>query len=101
MEQEMPPNLLRRDACMHCQGTSAKHIEKAHMSYAHMWVNHSTNFVNPLNGAHTQSIEGVWEVRVKQYLKAMRGVQTDDLQSYLDQFLWRSWYFPENATGSM
>ncbi|CAK4607455.1 unnamed protein product [Aphanomyces euteiches] len=66
-----------------------------------MWENHSSNFVNRVNGAHTQSIEGEWEVRIKQYLKVMRGVRSDHLQSYLDMFMWRSWYFPTNATGAM
>ncbi|KAH9118734.1 hypothetical protein LEN26_010159 [Aphanomyces euteiches] len=70
-------------------------------SPAHMWVNHSTNFVNPVNGAHTQSIEGVWEVRIKHYLKAMRGVRRDLLQGYIDELVWRSWFFLPKATCSI
>ena len=50
---------------------------------------------------HTQRIEGVWEVRIKHYLKAMRGLKGEQLQSYLDMFMWRNWYFPANATGVM
>ncbi|KAH9125651.1 hypothetical protein AeMF1_003762, partial [Aphanomyces euteiches] len=83
------------------RNTLANNPALARMGYSHMWVNHSRNFVNPVNGAHTQSIEGVWEVRIKQYLKAMRGVRSDQLQSYLDMFMWRSWYFLTNATGAM
>ncbi|KAH9154264.1 hypothetical protein AeRB84_003614 [Aphanomyces euteiches] len=66
------------------RNTLANNPALARMGYSHMWVNHSRNFVNPVNGARAQSIEGVWEVRIKQYLKAMRGVRSDQLQSYLD-----------------
>ncbi|KAH9083264.1 hypothetical protein LEN26_021019 [Aphanomyces euteiches] len=71
------------------------------MNYGHMWVNHSENFVNPSNGAHTQRIEGLWEVQIKHFIKSMRGVHRSLLQSYLDEFLWRSWYFPTSRSGKM
>ncbi|ETV72816.1 hypothetical protein H257_12174 [Aphanomyces astaci] len=51
-------------------------------SYGHQCVNHSANFVNPANGAHTQSIEGVWEMRIKRFSKAMRGIHRPHLPSY-------------------
>ena len=68
------------------------------MGYTHRWVNHSENFVNPDNGAHTQGIEGAWEVRVKHHLKKMRGIHKDLLPSYLDMYLWKSWFCPPKAT---
>ncbi|KAI9988182.1 hypothetical protein PInf_024452 [Phytophthora infestans] len=43
--------------------------------------------------ACTNRIEGTWEVRVKHKLKKMRGINKHLLPSYLDEYLWRSWYF--------
>ncbi|KAH9136670.1 hypothetical protein AeRB84_018301, partial [Aphanomyces euteiches] len=57
----------------------------ADMNYSHQWVN------------HTQTIEGVWEMRVKRHLKAMRGVAKDMIPELLDEYLWRSWFFPKLA----
>ncbi|KAF0775928.1 hypothetical protein AaE_000370, partial [Aphanomyces astaci] len=72
--------------------TLANNPALAGMGYSHQWMNHSENFVNPANGAHTQGIEGVWEVRVKQFTKIMRGVHCEHFPSNLDEFLWRSWF---------
>ncbi|ETV78743.1 hypothetical protein H257_07586 [Aphanomyces astaci] len=63
------------DVSTNQQHTLANNDLLAGMRYTNSWVNHSENFVNPRNGAHTQQIEGVWEVRKKQYIKAMRGVR--------------------------
>ncbi len=70
------------------------------MEYAHQWVNHSENFVDPTTGAHTQTIEGVWEVRLKQYIKVKRGMKHELLPSFIDEALWRSWFFPRGATSA-
>ncbi|KAJ8544548.1 hypothetical protein ON010_g11719 [Phytophthora cinnamomi] len=47
------------------------------MQYTHRWVNHDKFIVVPVTGAHTNSIEGAWEARIKRYLKRMRGVRKE------------------------
>ncbi|OWZ21611.1 hypothetical protein PHMEG_0003803 [Phytophthora megakarya] len=51
------------------------------------WVNHSENFVEPLTGTRTNSIEGLWETRIKRYVKTMRGMLN------LDEYIWQSGFF--------
>jgi transposase-like protein len=68
------------------------------MKYTHQWVCHDDNFVDPVTGVHTNEIEGVWEIRVKRFAKQMRGVKKELLPSYLDEFLWRSWFFNAGAS---
>ncbi|OWZ00959.1 hypothetical protein PHMEG_00027745 [Phytophthora megakarya] len=55
-------------------------------SYTHKWVNHDKYFVDPVSGAHTNRIECCWEIRIKHYIKAMRGIPKDWLPPYLDVF---------------
>ena len=51
-------------------------------------VNHSRNFVDPVTGVHTKSIESYWN-RVKTKLKRVKGCHAHQLVSYLDEFMWR------------
>ena len=53
----------------------------------HETVNHSLHFVDPSTGVHTH-VESYWN-RVKIKFKRMRGVDRDQLPSYLDEFMWR------------
>ena len=55
------------------------------VSYIHIMVNHSENFVDPFTGAHSNTIEGVWG-QIKRKLKAMSGTMKRKLPSNLDQF---------------
>ena len=56
--------------------------------YFHATVNHSKNFVNPSDGAHTQRIEGMWHwVRVHALPRS--GTPLVRLDLYLAAFLYR------------
>ena len=54
---------------------------------SHSTVNHSITFVDPTTGTHTQHIESFWN-RVKLKLKRMKGCHSDQIPSYLDEFMW-------------
>ena len=54
---------------------------------SHSTVNHSVNFVDPQTGTHTQNIESYW-ARVKYKFKQMKGVDGDQMESYLDELMW-------------
>lgn len=56
----------------------------------HRIVNHSLNFVDPVTGVHTQNIESMW-AKLKLPVKMKMGISRDDLQSYLDDRMWREW----------
>jgi len=62
-------------------------------------VNHSKNFVDPVTGAHTNTIEGLWN-QVKKKLKRMSGTFKDKLPGYLDEFNWQRQY-PGNRFENM
>ena len=60
-------------------------------------MNHSLNFVDPTTGVHTQHIESYWN-RVKLRFKCMKGVDTRQLPSYLDEFMSRERYGQDPTT---
>lgn len=56
-----------------------------------MTVNHQINFVNPINGAHTQNVESQWS-RFKKFIKHSHGlniVDNDRYNDYLLESMWR------------
>ncbi|KAG6576484.1 uncharacterized protein IUM83_08940 [Phytophthora cinnamomi] len=73
--------------------TLANNHMLAGMHYEHSWVNHSLNFVDPVTGTHTNTIDGLWEMHIKRHIKAMRGMKKDYLDGYLDEYMWRSCFF--------
>lgn len=56
----------------------------------HRVVNHSRHFVDPRTGVHTQEAESCWAtLKLKQIVR--RGIRRKDMQSYLDDRMWRQW----------
>ena len=53
----------------------------------HRIVNHSLHFVDLMTNVHTQHVESYWNC-VKIKFKRMRGVDLNQLPSYLDEFMW-------------
>ncbi|EEY70516.1 uncharacterized protein PITG_23305 [Phytophthora infestans T30-4] len=63
------------------------------MSYTHSWVNLSLNFVDPVTGTHTYTIEGLWETRIKRHIKSTGGMtRTSSTPTWMGN-MWRSWFF--------
>ncbi len=53
--------------------------------YRHLTVNQSTNFVDPITHACTNSVEGRWK-HVKRKLSAVNGSSAELLTGYLDEY---------------
>ena len=58
------------------------------LGFTHRTVNHSVNFVNPINGVHTQNIEFYWN-KHKSQIKKMHECRREFLPSYIQEFMWR------------
>lgn len=57
---------------------------------AHEVVVHAHSFVDPRTGAHTQEVESAWS-QLKLGRNRRKGSRKEDLQSYLDERMWRQW----------
>ncbi|RNA23174.1 ISXO2-like domain-containing [Brachionus plicatilis] len=57
--------------------------------FKNLSVNHKYHFVDPINGACTNKIEGLWN-QAKKKFKEMNGCSNVNLKSYLDEFIWRT-----------
>ena len=55
---------------------------------SHQTANHSVIFVDNTTGAHTENIESYWN-RVELKLKRMKRCHSNQIPSYLVEFLWR------------
>ena len=72
------------------QFASYKNIGKLGRGYVHATVNHSKEYISE-QGVHTNHIESLW-ADLKYKFKRMKGVAREQIQSYLDEWLWRRQY---------
>jgi transposase-like protein len=56
--------------------------------YTHLTVNHSRNFVNPVNGTHTQNIESEWS-QLKRFLRSCGRNIAPHIDEYIAEFIYR------------
>ena len=57
---------------------------------AHQVVVHAHNFVDPHTGTHTLKVESTWS-QLKLDRNRREGLRREDVQSYLDERMWRQW----------
>ncbi len=57
------------------------------LNMEHRTVNHSRNFVNPVDGTHTNTIEGTWGAL--KFKIAPRNRTQEDIEGHLVEFIWR------------
>ena len=58
------------------------------MNYTHKTVIHKENYVNPIDGTHTNWIENFWS-NLKYKLKLVKGSQKKMTNGHIDEFLYR------------
>ena len=81
-------NILPGSTIISDEWASYNGIANLAMNYNHQTVNHTYNFVNPQNGAHTQSIESNWNV-FKSRNRKQWGTNRQMIDSYLCEYMWR------------
>ncbi len=59
------------------------------LGWDHSTVNHSRNFVDPVTGVHTQSVERMWR-DAKDVKKRYNGIPRKEIDSHLHEYLWRT-----------
>lgn len=69
-------------------------------NYIHEEVNHSTNFVNPITKAHTQTVERMWR-SVKRVKRRAEGLHNKDIQDHVAVYLWRDRFHVNHENGFM
>ena len=74
---------------VHSDEWSAYHQLQGLPNIQHHTVNHSLIFVDPTTGVHTQNVESYWS-QVKLKFKQMKGVDAQELPSYIDEFYVKS-----------
>ena len=56
--------------------------------FVHAVVNHSLHFSDPVTGVNTNKVEAMWSAAKKAFQR-MNGVPSDQIQSHLDEWLFR------------
>lgn len=56
-------------------------------NYEHRTVCHKDNYVNPMDGTHTNNIENFW-AHLKNYIKGIQGVNIQNLPLHLDEYMY-------------
>jgi len=80
--------MCRQGSIIHSDQWAAYATIGSELGFVHRTVNHSTNFVNPVTGCHTQHIESYWN-RFKRHLKSMNGMRRENLPLYISEFVWK------------
>lgn len=57
---------------------------------AHQVVVYVHDFVDSRTSVHTQKVESTWS-QLNLLLKQRKGITREDLQSYLNEWMWRQW----------
>ncbi|KAJ4449044.1 hypothetical protein ANN_00438 [Periplaneta americana] len=61
------------------------------IGYVHNTVNHSRNFVDPVTGVCTNSVEAYWS-RLKKFLRQINVLWSKLVAEHVDEFMWRETY---------
>ena len=64
------------------------------LGYTHRTVNHSQCFVDPVTGAHTQTVERIWG-GCKAMMRQQKSMHIRLFTTYLQEYMWRKQFDTE------
>ncbi|OWY91447.1 hypothetical protein PHMEG_00039969 [Phytophthora megakarya] len=63
------------------------------MYYDHRYANDILNFKDNSSGSHTNTIKGLWTIRIQRHINPMRGMNQKYLDQKVDEYMWSSWVY--------